>query len=144
MGGNHSSGRKPYVEPTDKTCPHCGLSGMTRQKLVVHEPICEKNPKNVKSEPVKTPLIKSVDTNQQEIIPEKPDKITVVGDYPDEEAGDIATMEEPESEIPYILLIPVILLIMLAVGLLIFRDKVRAIFNRWRRPPIMGVPQYVG
>jgi hypothetical protein len=137
------------MEKQTYPCAHCGKQCRSRAARSYHVRFaCTKNPN---SEAFKAVI------DQPEVIPEpevkaeqmpltSPQVVPVVSD-PDpepeeeEEDGDISKMEEPESDIPWILLLPVILLLMLATGALIFRDRIREFMRR--RRPRYGVPAYV-
>ena len=136
------SGRSSYIEPHDKTCEWCGASGMTRQKLKVHQKDqCLKRPgAGISATPAPTAPVAAPPAAPvaEPPAPPAPAPHEVVVGATDDYPGDDDRLEEEEpladDSLPLWILIPIMILVGLALVVVLFRDKLRELINR--KPPV--------
>jgi hypothetical protein len=132
------------------SCP-CGWRGNSRQALHWHKQnSCKlREQPDASQEPAKAPQIEKVEQAEPApVVQEKPAKVALAGSQKaepepdDEDDEEEDEPEEKESFEPF--LIPIIIVVFLVAGLIIFREKIVEMFEKMKggQPPAYGVPSY--
>jgi hypothetical protein len=126
------------------SCP-CGWRGNSRQALHWHKQnSCKlREQPDASQEPAKTDSVAKVaESEPQTVQQEKPAKVALAGSQKAEPEPDEDADEDAESFEPF--LIPIIIVVFLVAGLIIFREKIIELFEKMKggQPPAYGVPSY--
>lgn len=140
------------------SCP-CGWKGNSRQALYWHKQnsckLREQPEAQPEAPPKAAPALTVANVAPPEpsaVKPEKPQKVALVAVPDDDPEDDEPEGDEPEADEPdkekdqfEVLLLPIIIIVLLVAGIIVFRERILAMFERMKggQPPAYGVPDYV-